>query len=83
MADEFMNIPKDDTQNNPFCRLKLVVENPLNCYFKTLGTSVINSPLSSLSVLKPKLQFITIAIFLMFIFYLSRIKTLIAYFSSI
>ena len=26
MADKLMNIPSDDTQNYPFCRLKLVVE---------------------------------------------------------
>ena len=26
MADKLMDIPNDDTQNNPFCRLKLVVE---------------------------------------------------------
>ena len=26
MADKFMQIPNDDTQNSPYCRLKLVVE---------------------------------------------------------
>ena len=26
MADKLMYIPNDDTQNYPFCRLKLVVE---------------------------------------------------------
>ena len=26
MADKLMNIPSDDTQNYPFCRLQLVVE---------------------------------------------------------
>ena len=26
MADKFMHVPNDDTQNNPFCNLHLVVE---------------------------------------------------------
>ena len=26
MADKFMHIPNDDTQNSPFCRLQLIVE---------------------------------------------------------
>ena len=33
MADKCMYIPNDDTQNNPFCRIKLVFEtfkHPLN-----------------------------------------------------
>ena len=57
-----MYIPNDDKQNYPFCRLELVVETNQNLlkspklvsqrirkrYYKILGTSVINSPLSPL-----------------------------------
>ena len=65
MADKLMYISNDNTQNYPFCRVKLVVEtleqstnhNSLKSpkllsqrikklYYKTLGTSAINSPLS-------------------------------------
>ena len=69
MADKFMYIHNDDTQNYPFCRLKFVVEtfestnkNWLKSpkllskrirklYYKTLGTIVINSPMSPPSFL--------------------------------
>ena len=65
-----MYIPNDDTQDHPFCRLKLnlkrlnsqidvptnqiqvpKVVKPTNkkSFCKTLGTSVINSPISPLS----------------------------------
>ena len=63
MADKLLYIPDNDTQNYPFCRLKLVVETlkppinevpkvvePTNKNYKTLGASVINSPLSPLSL---------------------------------
>ena len=61
MADELMYIPNEDTQNSLFCRLQVLVETfgqaslkvpkvvkPTNkkTLLKTLGTSVINSPLS-------------------------------------
>ena len=62
MADKFIYIPNDDTQNYPFCTLKLVVETfmsqPIkkfpkllsqqirNRYYKTSGISLINIPLS-------------------------------------
>ena len=71
MADKYLYIPLDDTQNYPFCRLQLVVESletqlnrPTNqnslkfSKFKpirkrnlnTLGTSVMNSSLSPVSI---------------------------------
>ena len=69
MADKLMYIPNIDTQNYPYCRLQLVVEtlNLLNqvhkllsqrireLYYNTLGTIVINSPLSPLSLWKKHL----------------------------
>ena len=65
MADKLMCIPNNEAQNYSFCRLKLVVEtfeqNSLNSpklfskrirkrYYKTLGTSVIDSPMSPSSL---------------------------------
>ena len=65
MANKLMFIPKDYTQNYPFCSLKLVVQtlehsikqSPQSLsqrirkrYHETLGTSVINSTLSTLSL---------------------------------
>ncbi len=60
MADKLIYIPNNDTQNDPFSRLKLVVETNKNKqqqyftkrkrYCKFLETSVINSPLSTLSL---------------------------------
>ena len=54
MPDKLMYILNDDTQNYQFCRLQLVIEsfehsanrNSLPSSYKTLGTSVKNSPLS-------------------------------------
>ena len=54
MADKLMNIPNDDTQSNPFCRLQLMVktiehstnQNPIKAP-KALGTSIINSLMST------------------------------------
>ena len=61
MAETLMYIPKDDPQNNLFCRLKLVVEHktkPTNkkILCKTFGTSVkgtsvLNSQLSPISLI--------------------------------
>ena len=59
-----MCIPNDDTLNYPFCRLKLMVETNQTSlkalkllsqgirkrYYKTLGTSVMNSALSPLPI---------------------------------
>ena len=66
MDEKFKHILNDDSQNNTFCRLQLVVEilrhSPIKIqeksskllirkrYYKTLGTSVINNPLSPLSL---------------------------------
>ena len=63
MDEKFKHILNDDSQNNPFCRLQLVVEILRHSlikiqeksskllirkrYYKTLGTSVINNPMSS------------------------------------
>ena len=68
MADRLMFIPNDDTQNNTVCRLHLVVETFRHSnsrkvpkvakprkrkpYYNTLGTSVINSPMSPPSLVK-------------------------------
>ena len=52
MADKFMYIPNDDTQNYPFCSVKLGVETFEHSNYKTLGTSVINSPVSLVSLIK-------------------------------
>ena len=59
MSDKLMYIPNNDTQNNPFCSLDTQLDEPTNKnsinvpkvvmltntknYYKTLGTSVINS----------------------------------------
>ena len=61
MTDKLMYIPDDYTQNYPFCILQLVVEtfghptysvnNLEKRYYKTLGTSVINSPVSPPSLI--------------------------------
>ena len=65
MADELIYIPNDDTLNNPFCKLQLVVGKLghytewtnqskfkwiRKLYYKTLGTSVIKSPMSPSSL---------------------------------
>ena len=57
MDDKFINIPNDNKQDYPFCRLKLLLEMlDTTCFeeifFKTLGTSVINIPMSPLSLQK-------------------------------
>ena len=68
MDDNLIYIPNDDTQNYSFCKLKLRVEtfghslnkpknqaNPTKKrkhYYKTLRTSVINSPMSPPSLIK-------------------------------
>ena len=65
MADRLMNIPNDDTQIYPFCRLQVLEEmfgQPNQSKFnkswkhnyKTLGTSVINSIMAGL--FNPKLS---------------------------
>ena len=46
VADKVMYISNDGIQECHFCRLELVIN-----YCKTLGTCVINSPLSSLSLI--------------------------------
>ena len=66
MDEKFKHILNDDSQNNPFCRLQLVVEILRHSlikiqeksskllirkrYYKTLGTSVINNAMSSPSL---------------------------------
>ena len=55
MANEFVYNPNDDTQKQTFCRLQLVVGTfvvrPMNTKkYLTLGTSVLNSPMSPFSL---------------------------------
>ena len=58
MADKFMYILNDDTQNQTFCRLQEVVETfgqnstSRKRFYIILGTSVIHSPMSTPSLTK-------------------------------
>ena len=44
MADKLMYIPNDDTYNNPFCRLQIVVETYGHSILKTNKSKFIKSP---------------------------------------
>ena len=49
MGDKFLYITNDDKEDYPFCRLKFLVKS-LETQLGTLGTSVINSPMSAILV---------------------------------